>query len=78
MLAKAVPKEQLMALTNKIFFYVASAHENDFDVPESLSTEEDWRNFASSLSAFIAERHEIDDEEASSKVQRIIDSFLFG
>jgi len=70
-------KKDLKALTDAMFFYIASVKEVDdmdflADLPESMETHQ----FAKRIVEHIAAKFEVSEDEVSEKVERIIDSYL--
>ncbi|MDP1712436.1 MAG: hypothetical protein Q8K86_08265 [Candidatus Nanopelagicaceae bacterium] len=67
----------LQAMTDAIFYYVASSDDSGFEVPE-VESKEQLKDFASRIVAHLSSKFQIDEDEASDKVERIIQSFMLG
>ena len=71
-------KEKMKQLTNRIFYYVASVPtQNEFPVPDCVESKEELDSFAAEVCEHLAAAHQLDDDEVSDKVGRIINDFLF-
>ena len=69
-------EHKVKKMTDAIFFYVASTDNDSFEPPNHINSDDQLQDYAERIIAHIASKYDVNKDEASNKVDRIIRSFL--